>query len=148
MSVNANEMDALVGRTERLVSSIAGAILASTEAAAERIELAARVAQVNQRMVSFATVLESVAAQRQALAERLETAQGPLRSLLEAQLAALAAQELAILERAGVPSTGARLAGNGDGLTQEQAAIPATHRRDGRRFVRVEGDGTSNNGNE
>lgn len=96
-----NDMQALVGRTERLVSAISDAILSAAEAAAERVELAAEVARVQQRLAAFGAVVETIAAQKRVLVERLATAEGPARALLERQIELLGLQELAVLERAG-----------------------------------------------
>ncbi len=138
MSSNTNEMDALVARADKLISAVTGAIMSSVEAGAERLELASRVAQVQGRMAAFGAVLESVGSAKAALLARLDKAPaGPVRALLEAQVAALAAQELAVLERAGVPQAAASAAlaavdaGGGAGGRE------ATHRRDGKRFVAV-----------
>src|SRR5262245_59745075 len=107
---NESEMDGLVARAERLIGAGTGATLATTEAAAERLELASRVAQIQGRMAALAAVLQTVGAQKETLLARLEQARGPVRALLEAQLAALTAQELAVLEKAGVPQLAAHQA--------------------------------------
>jgi hypothetical protein len=124
-------MEALVGRTERLVESITGAILSTAEAAAERIELASKVAQIQQRMSAFGAVLEAVGAQKAALEARAAALpHGPVLTLLERQVEALTAQELSVLEKAGVPQPVASAA----------LAAPAegeVYRREGRRFVPV-----------
>jgi hypothetical protein len=74
---NKNEMGALVTRTERLIGGLISALLATAEVAAEKVELAARVAQMQQRMTPFAAVLESVRAAKEALFAKLETARWP-----------------------------------------------------------------------
>lgn len=67
--MQANDMNALVGRTEKLVTAISDAILSAAEAAAERVELAAEVARVQQRLAAFSAVVESIAAQKRVLVE-------------------------------------------------------------------------------
>jgi hypothetical protein len=147
---HSNDMQALVGRTERLVSAISDAILSAAEAAAERVELAAEVARVQQRLAAFGAVVEAIAAQKRVLVERLATTEGPARALLERQVEILGLQELAVLERAGVPHATAQHA-----LAVADSAparLPAggtnkVYRRDGKRFVRLAtGAGTGHNG--
>jgi hypothetical protein len=53
-------MTQLTGRAEQLMDALADAIISTAEAAAERIDLAARVAQIQQRMAAFGAVLEAV----------------------------------------------------------------------------------------
>jgi hypothetical protein len=81
-----NELNSLVARTEQLVSAISSAIVSAAEAAAERVELAASVARVQQRLLAFSVVLESVGTQKAALAGRLAIATGPTRALIEQQI--------------------------------------------------------------
>src|SRR4051794_33832280 len=100
---SSNEMEKVVARADRLVEAVMGAILASTEVAAERLELASRLAQLQGRMAAFGALLEALGSARAQVLVRLGQAQGPARALLETQLAALGAQELAALEMAGVP---------------------------------------------
>jgi|SRR5579883_579742 len=133
--MQANDMNALVGRTEKLVTAISDAILSAAEAAAERVELAAEVARVQQRLAAFSAVVESIAAQKRVLVERFATVDGPAKALLERQIELLGLQELAVLERAGVPQATA------------QHALAATdvvptdndkrYRREGKRFVQI-----------
>jgi hypothetical protein len=130
-----DEMTVLMGRTERLVSALTGAILSTTEAAAERIELAAQVARIEQRMLAFSSVLEVVAAQKAAILERQKEAKGPLKALLGRQVEALTAQECGILERAGLPQEAAR------GAVKAADENPRLYARNGRKFQPV-GNGT------
>jgi hypothetical protein len=145
--MSTNDMSALVGRTEKLVIAISDAILSAAEAAAERVELAAEVARVQQRLAAFSAVVESIAAQKRVLVERLATADGPAKALLERQVELLGLQELAVLERAGVPQATAQHAlAAADALP---ALPPAggpekTYRREGKRFVRVAGEPGAN----
>jgi hypothetical protein len=133
-----NDMQVLVGRTEQLIGAITSAILSSAEVAAERIELAANVARIRQRMDAFGAVLESVGVQKEALAKQLPTATGPTKALLLKQIAMLASQEVAILARAGVPETAAVAALAAVEAPAAPAPLPsATHRRQGRRFLRI-----------
>lgn len=136
----AEDMAALTGRAERLIDAIAGAMLATAEAAAERVELAGKVAMIQQRMAAFAAVLEGVGAQKAALEARAAALPpGALRSLLERQVEALTGQELAVLERAGVPAPAAQSALAGPCPTPPP---PATlYRREGRRFTSAESNG-------
>ncbi|MCE9561525.1 MAG: hypothetical protein K8U57_05675 [Planctomycetes bacterium] len=138
MSKN-NEMQVLVGRTEQLISALTSAILSSAEVAAERIELAAEVARVEQRMSAFAAVLESVGAQKETLAKRVPKATGPMKTLLLKQIAMLATQEVAILSKAGVaePTAVAALAAVDAPSEPAPTPVSGTHKRDGRRFVRL-----------
>jgi hypothetical protein len=135
-----SDMNALVGRTEKLVTAISEAILSAAEAAAERVELAAEVARVQQRLAAFTAVVEAIAVQKRALVDRLVTAEGPAKALLERQIELLGLQELAVLERAGVPPVTARHA---LAAVDAAPALPPaggadrTYRRDGKRFVRV-----------
>lgn len=129
---NKSEMDALSSRAEQLIDSITNAILSTAESAAERIELASRVAQVRQRMAAFASVLEAVETQKAALAERLDSASGPMRVLLQRQIDMLTEQETAVLGRAGV-AAGVPSIDSGDSA----AGSAGTHKRTGRRFVPV-----------
>ena len=137
---HANDMQALVGRTEKLVTSIAEAILSASETAAERIEVAAEVCRIQQRLAAFGAVVDAIAAQKRVLVERLATAEGPAKVLIGRQIELLELQELAVLERAGVPHATARHA-----LAAADAAPalpPAgdadkTYRRAGKRFVRI-----------
>lgn len=137
---NNTEMQVLVGRTEQLISAISDAILSSVEVAAERLELAANVARIQQRMSAFGAVLESVGVQKEALAKQLPTASGPTKSLLLRQIAMLASQEVAILTKAGIAEPTAVAALAAVEVPAEPVSEPITsptHRRDGRRFLRV-----------
>lgn len=143
----ANDMQALVGRTELLVTAISDAILSAAEAAAERVELAATVARVQQRLGAFTAVLEAVAVQKRALVERLAVADGPSKALIHRQIELLGLQEIAVLERAGVPQPAVQQALAAMD-TPPVTDASATHRRDGRRFVRLAaGTGTEGHGN-
>jgi len=129
-----NEMVALTAHTEKLVNTLTAAVLATAEVAADRIELAAGVAQIQQRMAALGSVLECVSAQKQELLVRLDQVTGPMRSLLEHQVAALVTQEQAILAKAGVPQPAPQLprastdsGGNAPGYGQD------TPRRGGNR---------------
>jgi hypothetical protein len=130
-----NEMEQLAGRAEQLISALSNAILSTAEVAAERLELASKVAQVNQRLAAFSAVLDSIAAQREALETRMTTAKGAQRLLLQRQLDLLAAQEVAVLSKAGLDDSQARQA-------LEVADEPSYH-RSGRRFVRSNGNSES-----
>jgi acetolactate synthase small subunit len=136
----ANDLNALVGRTEQLVTAISDAILSAAEAAAERVELAAEVARVQQRLAAFSAVVESIAVQKRVLVERLATADGPAKALLERQVELLGLQELAVLERAGVPQATAQhalAAVDAASALLSAESTNKTYRRDGKRFVRV-----------
>src|SRR4051794_12937604 len=130
-TTHGDQMAELTGRTERLVSALTNALVATAETAAERIELAAAVARVNQRMAAYGAVLDAVGVQRDALLKRLETARGATRLLLQAQISMLQAQEAAVLQKCGV------------GQEQAAQAISAADKklyvRDGGRFVPLDG---------
>lgn len=128
-----DDMTVLMGRTEKLVNALTGAILSTTEAAAERIELAAQVARIEQRMLAFSSVLEVVAAQKEALTERQKSAKGPLKALLGRQIEALTVQETSILEKAGVAPEAAH------GAVKAADESPKLYARTGRKFQPVNG---------
>lgn len=134
-----NEMDALAGRAERMISALSDAIMRTAEVAAERIELASQVAQVRQRVAAYAAVLEAIGSQKAAIAAQLETATGPMRSLLIKQVDILGQQELSILERIGIPAETAQTAiESADAL---EARDDRKYIRDGRRFAPLNGRG-------
>ncbi len=99
MSENMGDM---ADRAARMVDSIAGAFFSAGEAAAEKVELATRVARVNVRMDAFGAVLETIGVRKAALMERQQTASGPLARLIEKQIEMLTVEETALLEKAGV----------------------------------------------
>ena len=131
-------MTQLTGRAEQLVDALADAIISTAEAAAERIDLAARVAQIQQRMAAFGAVLESVGAQKHALLVRLEDQSTPdtQRMLIQQQVNLLIAQETEILKRAGASSAMAHQAIESADGERDDDPDPL-YRRDGRRFVPV-----------
>ena len=133
----AGNMRALATRSSQLIDAISGAIMAQAEVAAERIQLAAAVAQVEQRMAAHSAVLECIDAQRIAVEAKMVGAKGARLKLYETQLDLLAAQEVAILAKVGVPLDLARQA-----VKQVETKPAATHKRDGRRFVQI-ADGTN-----
>jgi len=153
-------MSHLTGRAEQLVDALADAIISTAEAAAERLDLAARVAQIQQRMAAFGTVLESVGAQKQVLLNKLEEPELPevQRQLVRQQIDLLTAQETEILKRAGAtPHQAQQAIGAADESNGGHMSLPDHHlpgespderlyRRDGRRFVRTEADPTPNGG--
>jgi hypothetical protein len=128
------EMDKLVSRTDRLIGAITEGILSTVEAASQRIELAAQVAQVKVRMEAFGAVLEAVGAQRAVLEERRVSAGPAVRALIGRQLELLAAQEVAILSQAGIGEDVARQA-----LTVVEQSAEQVYVRQGRRFTAVNG---------
>jgi hypothetical protein len=133
------DITALTARAERLIDALAGSILSTAEVAAERVELAAKVAQVQQRMTAFAAVLEAVSAQKQALLGKVETATGAMRTLLQQQVEALTAQELAVLAKAGVPQPAAQQAIAAVDAGPEAGGGGKVYMREGRRFARIGG---------
>ena len=143
-------MSQLTGRAGQLVDALADAIISTAEAAAERLDLAARVAQIQQRMAAFGAVLESVGAQKLALMNRLEDPALPdtQRQLIEQQVNLLTAQETEILKRAGAtPELAHQAIEVADSDTEEHP--DPLYRRDGRRFVPVleeHSSSSSNNG--
>lgn len=126
---NTNDMDNLVSRTERLIGALTNAILSTAEVAAQRIELASKVAEARQRLAALSSVLETLGAQKVALIERQESAKGAMKALLHRQVEILEAQELSILASVGVEEPAAKAA-----LTVVDAA--PVYRRDGRRFAK------------
>lgn len=126
----ADDMQALSGRAEKLINALTNAILTTAEVAAEKIELASRVAQINQRMTAYAAVLEIVGAQKMALMQRRDATDGPMKALLTHQIETLTVQEIAILESSGAPAVAAR--------TAVETIDEPVYRRDGKRFVQVE----------
>lgn len=137
-----SDMETLTSRTTQLIDAISDAILASAEVAAEKIQLAAAVAGIRQRMTAFGAVLEAVGEQKRVLAERLAGATGPTKALIEQQIALLTAQEVAVLAKAGVAEPTAVAALAAVESTPADGSAPA-YRRDARRFVRAAADGGS-----
>jgi hypothetical protein len=131
-----NDMEALASRTGQLIDSICDAILTSAQVAAEKIELAATVARIRQRMAAFGAVLEAVGEQKRVLVERLAEAAGPTKALIEQQIALLTEQEVAVLTKAGVSEPTAVAALAAAEVTPSDGSPPA-YRREGRRFVRT-----------
>jgi uncharacterized protein YhaN len=131
-------MTQLTGRAEQLVDALADAIISTAEAAAELIDLAARVAQIQQRMAAFGAVLESVGAMKHSLLTRLDDPSTPdaQRRLIEQQVNLLTAQESEILKRAGATPELAHQAIESADCEKEEHPDPL-YRRDGRRFVPV-----------
>ncbi len=133
---NTNEMQALVTRTEQLIAALTNAFITTAEVAAERLELAAQVARVQQRMGAFSAVLESIGVQKAVLVARLASATGSTRALIETQVSLLEAQEVEVLKRVGVPEPAARQA-LAAVVQAPVADATDTYIRDGRRFRRV-----------
>lgn len=126
-------LEQMSSRADHLIDAIASSIISASEAAAERVELASQVARLQTRMAAFGAVLEAVGTQKEVLAGRLESAQGPMKTLIEAQINLLTEQETAILVRAGASRDQAR---NAVVETDE----PLYQRR-GKRFERINGTG-------
>lgn len=133
-----NEMEALAGRAERMIGALSDAIMRTAEVAAERIELASQVAQVRQRVAAYSAVLEAIGAQKSALANQIEAASGPMKALLSKQVEILGQQELAILERIGVPAPAAQAAIE---AVDVESRDDRKYIRDGRRFAPLNGRG-------
>lgn len=134
-----NDMRELTERAGRLIDSIAGAILSTAEAASEKIALAAEVARIQTRMAALSAVLEGIQAHREAVQESLDAAPSePLRELYRRQLAALAAQEVSVLERCGVPGTVAAVAVAGVDGAPDRVSVPVKRNGKGR-FTEVNG---------
>jgi hypothetical protein len=129
------DMDQMANRAEQLIGAIASSIMSATEAAAERVELASRVAQIQARMSAFGAVLDTIGVQKEALAERQRIAKGPLKALLGRQIEALTVQETSILEKAGVAPEAAQ------GAVKAADESPKLYARSGRKFTQV-GNGT------
>jgi hypothetical protein len=134
-----SDMNQLTDRAERLIDALANAIMKTAEVAAQKIELASAVAEVRQRMAAFGAVLQAVGAQKAAVAQQLADLgenDPAMRALYQHQLRLLSAQEVGILKQAGINEEHAV-----DAL--EVADTKPTHKRDGRRFVRVESNGSA-----
>lgn len=127
-----NDMEILVSRTERLIGALTGAIMSTTEAAAERIELASRVAQIQARMAAFGAVLETIGEAKAAVLEQRKKAPGPMKALYTAQIEHLTAQETAILGKVGVAPEVARAA------VDVADEAPRLYARNGRRFQAID----------
>lgn len=96
-----NPMDAMVSRQEQLIDAWARSMMRTAEIAAERVELAAEIAAARQRMNAFGAVLESIAAQKQAVHELMTKASPAAKAMYTRNLKMLDAQEVAVLKRAG-----------------------------------------------
>jgi hypothetical protein len=103
MSDNNNVLE-LSDRAERLIDAIAGGFMKTAQAAAERIGLASEVAIIRQRMAAYAAVLEMVGNQKESIINKIESLaeNSPLRKLYLFQLEQLTAQEVEILQNAGL----------------------------------------------
>jgi hypothetical protein len=135
------QMENLVSRTEALVGAFTSAMMATAEAAAERMQLAARVAQINSRMAAFSAILEGVGAQKEALLQRMEGQRGAMRAMLARQVELLTCQETAILEKIGLaPDQAARAV--------EAVDQKTVYRRVGSRFEAVSGSAQGNGRDE
>lgn len=135
---NTNDMEAMADRAERLINSLANAMTRTMEVAAQKVEQAAAVAEVRQRMSAFSAVLVAVGAQRQAVQEQIDNLpanSGALRMLYQSQLKMLAAQEIAILKQAGISDEAATQA--------VEDTDKVLYQRHGSKFVPVT-NGTSN----
>lgn len=133
-----NPIAPLTERVSSIVDALANAFLQGAETAAERIQLAAQVAAVQAKMAAFGSVLEAIAAQKEALQGRLGEAAGPMKTLIARQLEVLAAQELAVLASAGIPTDQAAQA--------IQVADERVYRREGSKFVQLPLPGLNSNG--
>jgi hypothetical protein len=134
-----SDMNQLTDRAERLIDALANAIMKTAEVAAQKIELASAVAEVRQRMAAFGAVLQAVGAQKAAVERQLADlgdGDAATRALYQHQLRLLSAQEVSILKQAGISEHHAVEA-------LEVADAKPTHKREGRRFVRVNGNGTT-----
>jgi hypothetical protein len=125
------DMDQMTNRAEQLIGAIASSIMSATEAAAERVELASRVAQIQARMSAFGAVLETIGTAKAAVLEQQKVAPGPLKALYTAQLKALTAQETAILAKVGVEPEAAEAA------VRDADEHPKLYQRSGRKFQPV-----------
>jgi hypothetical protein len=131
-----SDMTQLTDRAERLIDALANAIMKTAEVAAQKIELASAVAEVRQRMTAFGAVLQAVGAQKTAVQQQLVALgdnDAATRALYHHQLRLLSAQEVGILTQAGISEPQAVEA------VQVTDGTP-THRREGKRFVRVGAD--------
>lgn len=138
MSENHDDMKALTGQASRLISAISEAIMSSAEVAAERIKLASQVAQIEQRMAAYSVVLDTIQVQKDKLLEQAETAKGARKTLLLRQVEMLEAQEMGVLESIQVPAEVAQRAVQSVKLVEDKTE-QASHKRQGRRFVPVNG---------
>lgn len=124
-----NEMEQVTSRANVLISAITEAMMAPVEAAAERMHLAVKVAQIKARMEAHAMVLDTIAADKDRILSGLPTMTGARKALAMKHLENLENLELAILTEIEVP---------GEIATAAVKGLPGpTHKRDGRRFTRV-----------
>lgn len=142
MSDQTDPEPSMTERAGAMIDTLTAAFLRATEVAAERLQLACDVAAIQQRLAAFSSVLETIGAQKLALAEKMETTKGAARTLYATQIKMLEAQEVAVLTRVGVPQpvAVAALAGG----EEDEAAV---YRRDGKRFVRLPSTNGSAEGN-
>jgi hypothetical protein len=105
-----SNVEVMADRAVETVEALAGAFVTAVEVVAERVELATQVAETRIRTATLASVLESIAEQRTVARGRMGSASPALRRLLEFQVETLGAQEVAILETAGVSEPDAKKA--------------------------------------
>jgi len=135
-----DELTALTEHTEKLVSTLTEAVLATVQVAAERIELAATAARIQQRMMALGSVLEAIGVQKQTLLARLDQASGPMRLLFQQQIAPPTEQEEAVLAKAGVPQPTAQLAhASLDNVSSGTSNDLTTQRKGGKRALPTNG---------
>lgn len=130
-----NEMEQVTSRVDTLISAITSAMLAPIEAAAERMALAVKVAEIRGRMAAHAMVLDTIDGHKRDLLDQIDGLTGARKALAMKHVELLEQQELAILAEIEVPAEIA---------TQAVRGLPAptrgpTHVRNGRRFVPVNG---------
>jgi hypothetical protein len=124
-------MDQMANRAEQLIGAIASSIMSATEAAAERVELASKVAQIQARMAAFGAVLETIGTAKALVLEQRKAAPGPMKALYTAQIEHLTAQETAILAKVGVAPEAAQAA------VKAADEAPRLYQREGRKFSPV-----------
>ncbi len=98
----------------------------------EKIRLEGEVQRVQVRMMSFMSVLESIGAAKVPLLERHATAEGPQKATLTKFLEMLTAQEVAVMQKAGLaPEVAQQAIGFVDGTP--------VYVRKGKKFVKQAG---------
>jgi len=105
-----SDINDLASRSERLFDAVANVLLGSVEAGVERLEQAGELARLQGRMAVFAATLDAIDAQRAPLLAKLEKATGGMKLLVAKQVDMLNAQEVSVLERAGIGADTARQA--------------------------------------
>jgi hypothetical protein len=148
-------LEEVVGRSQRLINALARAFVASAETAGEKVELAIRVTQMEQRMNAYEMVLSTIEAKREAIEAKMKGKAHGMKRFYQRQLELLQVEEMAVLRQAGVTEdipeekvvqalteADARLyVRDGNSfrpLAEGEKASGPVYARDGARFLKVE----------